>query len=258
MRGKLALWCLPDDAELEAYRHWLGEEEQVRHAGYGDPPRQRQYLRGRVLLRAVLSYYAPGVAPADWVVSADEHGKPALAPAPLSPCPQFNLSHSRGLTVLAVSFCGPVGVDVEWDHNPALTEQLARHYFSAAEHAALQQLPQARQQQRVVELWTLKEAFLKAQGLGLRLPLRRCSFAFDDPGGVVRCADPAPGLAAHRLWLLRPQADYQVALVLANEGETVPCDIEQHRLMPAALVNMNALEGRRQLTINPAILRESL
>lgn len=103
-----------------------------------------------------------GIAPEDQILNKTELGKPFL---PAHPEVHFNLSHSGHWAVCAVS-CDPVGVDVE---QPRCTMEIARRFFRPQELEGLDALPDL--QDRLNRLWTAKEAFIKALGGGLTVPL---------------------------------------------------------------------------------------
>lgn len=90
---------------------------------------------------------------------------------------QFNLTHTNGLIALAVTTQAPVGIDVEYLNRQAGIPKLASRYFSDEENSALYRLPAEAWSQRFYDLWTLKEAYLKACGTGLTTPLRDFSFS---------------------------------------------------------------------------------
>lgn len=140
-----------------------------------DPRARRRHASevGRKLVRTVLSRYAD-VAPDDWTFAADEHGRPRALGTALGDI-DFNLSHSETLAVCAVAR-GAIGVDVEDLARPAPLDVAAR-FFAPSETEALLAEPAERRSRRFYEYWVLKESYLKARGLGLRLPLDR--FAFD-------------------------------------------------------------------------------
>jgi 4'-phosphopantetheinyl transferase len=96
------------------------------------------------------------------VIVTDAHGKPHVAGDRIA----FNLSHSEALAIVAVSREGPLGVDLEYRGRPRDTAALARRYFTAAEAALVAADPDA-----FYRIWTRKEAWVKAQGAGLAIPL---------------------------------------------------------------------------------------
>jgi len=150
---------------------------------------RRQYALTRAMQRQVLSAYAPEVAPAQWEFEATSEGRPFLASAFEHTGLHFNLSHTEGLVAMAVCRHVRVGVDVEkMDRAPL---EVAERYFSAAEISQLRALPEEGQSRHFLRLWTLKEAWLKAMGMGISGGLDQMSFIFSsaDEFGFEREGD---------------------------------------------------------------------
>lgn len=118
-----------------------------------------------------------------WTFATTEFGKPLVTGPPAADI-AFNLSHTRGLVACAVSTGCDVGIDVEAVDGPASMLDLAAHYFSSREIADLQRCPAAERQTRFIELWTLKEAYVKAMSIGLSHPLHTFSFLFEPPASL--------------------------------------------------------------------------
>lgn len=180
------LWCaFPDDlldpAAAEACAELLSEEELARWQRFRPERRRREYLATHALARTALSYYRP-VAPRDWRFVTNAYGKPAPSPE----CGlRFNLSNSTGLAVcLTVDARLEVGVDVEAQQRAEEIAEVEYKVFSPAELAQLDALPATEQPDRYLSLWTLKEAYIKARGMGMALPLREISFLFDGAGAA--------------------------------------------------------------------------
>ena len=98
------------------------------------------------------------------------HGKPWLAPPDGSPAPRFSIAHAPGALLCAVAAGGELGCDVEAAArgSGASAERLARRYYAPAERAAMEALPAGEpRRRRFLELWTLKEAYVKALGRGI-------------------------------------------------------------------------------------------
>jgi 4'-phosphopantetheinyl transferase len=181
-----------DDQALWAeYGQWLSAEERAREQRFHQIRDQRRYRLSRALLRWALSQHVE-VPPPSWVFQSDKHGRPYIVhEAPTFRGLQFNLSHTHEHVVLAVRRGGLVGVDVEGGRTVAGSLTLADQFFAPSEVAALRALPTALQEQRFLALWTLKEAYVKARGLGLSIPLDRFGFEFaqapaDDPCQLLR------------------------------------------------------------------------
>ncbi len=136
------------------------------------------YIAAHLFLRQVLSRYA-AVPEKDWRFSTNAYGKPAIA-NPGYDWLQFNLSHTQGRVACAVARNRAVGVDVEQHKSLHDLSALCRHTFSPpeAEHVLSTPFPNE-QEQRFFSYWTLKEAYIKARGMGLSLPLHQFSFVQD-------------------------------------------------------------------------------
>ena len=135
---------------------------------------QRQSIVAWGTLRKLLSKYT-AVAPQSLVFGRNAYGKPHLVEPADTPI-QFNMSHTQGMILYAVTRGCPIGVDVEDTRRRAGGMELARRFFAQAEVAALEALPTHAQHDAFFRFWTLKEAYIKARGLGLSIPLQ--SFAF--------------------------------------------------------------------------------
>jgi 4'-phosphopantetheinyl transferase len=190
-------------------------------------------LASRALQRRALSActgpstpLTTGVAPDAWRFVAGTLGRPEIAaPAIASPL-RFSVANTHGLVGCAVTLGRDVGLDLEpWrDDAPA---ELIERCFAPDERAALLALPAAARPRRFVELWTLKEAYLKARGIGLDPPLELISFALDD--GPPRLAlDPAlaDDAAAWQLALWAPTPSHAAA-VCVRRGDGPPLTIHR-------------------------------
>lgn len=150
------------DAEL------LGDEERARALRFLRDSDRAQFVVGWTLVRRSLSRYAD-VEPCEWQFERSPHGKPRIHRRFDSRL-EFSLSHSHGVCLVAIASGGAVGVDVERADSDAPTDALAGRCLSPAERRSLDELPEAARPGRFFELWTRKEAYAKARGLGLSLP----------------------------------------------------------------------------------------
>jgi 4'-phosphopantetheinyl transferase len=183
-----------DESALEAALAVLSSSERARCARFVFARHRRDFAIAHALLRQTLScQYA--IAPDEWEFVADAGGKPMLS-ADLAAAAglRFNLAHTEGLVACAVSRIGDVGVDVEALRHHRDELGIARRYFSPAEAADLEHCAPADRPVRFIELWTLKEAYIKAVGAGLLLPLDGFTFRFDGASAlrfVLDSRDPA-------------------------------------------------------------------
>jgi 4'-phosphopantetheinyl transferase len=208
-----------DDPVLLRHGEALLTAEELAHRDrYAFEQGRREFLLTRVLVRTSLSRHAP-VAPQEWRFAIGEHGRPSilLPPVQLS----FNLSNTDGLVACLVSPDAEVGVDVEAIDRLREIALIVDRYFSPSEAAALRAEPESRRRARFFDYWALKEAYLKARGLGLSIPLY--DFSFDLSEGAPITVRFAPELADERSrWsfaLLRPTPRHVVAVALRFDAE---------------------------------------
>jgi 4'-phosphopantetheinyl transferase len=178
--GGLDIWWvhLPDieyQVLFDCYASCLSQQEYQRLQSRRLPKGQFQFLFTRIVLRHLLSAYHPLIAPVQWQVNRSESGRPYLltAQTPLS----FNLTHTNDCLVFAFSQFADPGIDVECLSRAVEYENIAQRYFATQEYCELKQLPKAEQVEFFYRLWTLKEAAVKASGLGLARGLRQFQFS---------------------------------------------------------------------------------
>jgi 4'-phosphopantetheinyl transferase len=179
--GDLHLWyCnydgVRDPKLLAAYHALLRDDERAKRAKLVFEKDRHEFLVTRALVRSVLSRYAP--VPLDaWEFGKNAYGRPFARNPELGGL-AFNLSHSNGMVVCAVSRGHTeMGVDVE-DAERTSVVDIADQFFSKSEVAALNALPAELRPRRFFWYWTLKEAYIKARGMGLSVPLDKFSFSF--------------------------------------------------------------------------------
>lgn len=155
------LICDADHLILPHYaQRLLSPPERTRLENMKSPQQAKLFLLGRYLLRQLL---APVLqqAPEQLDIRLDDKGKPQLADSGW----HFNISHSANLLVLAFGNQGQLGIDIEGRHLSELQiQRLAKRYFAPEEQAWLSQ---DHTQARFLQLWTIKEAVLKAHGGGI-------------------------------------------------------------------------------------------
>ncbi len=207
-----------DDPVLRRAEALLTAEELAHRDRYTFEQGRREFLLTRVLARTSLSRHAP-VAPQEWRFALGAYGRPSILSPRVSL--SFNLSNTDGLVACLVSPDAEVGVDVEAIDRPRETAAIVDRCFSPSEAAAVRAEPESRRHARFFDYWVLKEAYLKARGLGLSIPLRDLSFELPEGGPIaVRFA---PALADERSrWsfaLLRPTPRHVVAAALRFDAE---------------------------------------
>ncbi len=166
---------IQDEQLLAEYQNLLPREELDRLGRFRFDTHKKRYLVGRALIRTILSR-CTGLDPKQIVLSREEYGRPYLLYSGRNPPPQFSLSYTDGLVGVALTIECRVGIDVENTSRELDCLEIAENYFSPAEYRELKQLSESPLKRRFFELWTLKEAYVKAQGSGLYLPLDEVSF----------------------------------------------------------------------------------
>lgn len=184
--AEVHLWLFvgPEDAgpaHAERCAALLSSDETVRMQRYRFPSDRLRYLFAHALVRTTLSHYLPSTPPAGWRFVANRHGRPEIAPGMAEIPLRFSLSHTQGLVACAVALGRDVGVDVEHLQPPVFDLGVASQPFAPIEVRGLTAQPEGVRRERFFSLWTLKEAYIKARGLGLALPLDQFAFDLDRP-----------------------------------------------------------------------------
>jgi len=190
-------------------------------------------LATRAMQRTVLARYSPGIEPAALRFVKGEHGKPELAPEFGALGVFFNLAHTAGLVVLAVSRYRDVGVDAENIHERTTALRLARRYFTAEEARNLEALPIEQQPARFYSLWTLKESWMKATGRGLGAGLDNAAFSLDEEHRVAGLSFAAYDASDWRFWQFSPSPEHVLALALRAPGATRAVTVRTREWRPA-------------------------
>jgi 4'-phosphopantetheinyl transferase len=148
----------------------LAEDELSRASRFVFERDRGHFVTARSILRSILSRYLRRPA-ASIVFSYAPEGKPRLHLEDADPPLRFNLSHSNGLAVYAVSRNREIGIDVERIRSGFNGEAIAQRFFSSKELAELRSLPLEQTDEGFFLCWTRKEAYVKARGSGLGISL---------------------------------------------------------------------------------------
>src|SRR5262249_24011032 len=136
-------------------------------------------------------------------------GKPVLVEDDPRRPTYFNLSHSEDLCLVAVSRLGPVGVDVEKRRPPPNLLDIARRSFGRKDFALLDQLADPKRANLFLQIWTCKEAYLKATGEGLSSALRELDLLVPAGPGHMACrSDLETQQGVYQFLCLSPASDY--------------------------------------------------
>jgi 4'-phosphopantetheinyl transferase len=214
----LQLWCAyPSDVAVEeverACTAVLSQDERTRMEAFRFDRSRREYLTTHALVRIALSHNC-SVAPESWSFRLNAYGKPTAEPD----CGlRFNSSNCPDLVVCLIAQGRAVGVDAEPYGRAGQIAELANEVFSPQELAQLDRLCEGDRFERALSLWTLKEAYIKARGTGLSLPLRKLSFLFGDREGMRLELHPDLGDEAERWrFCLLERAAHRIALMIES------------------------------------------
>jgi 4'-phosphopantetheinyl transferase len=131
---------------------------------------RKRFVLARGMLRELLGTYLL-IAPTEIRLRYGIHGKPAVDAPTGGSLLEFNLSHSNNIAVYAFSWGRELGIDVEQFRPDIARAEIARRYFSMREIAELNALPPELRTEGFFLCWTRKEAYIKAKGEGLHIPL---------------------------------------------------------------------------------------
>lgn len=196
----------------------LSADERTRAARFHFLRDRQRYTATRALLRMLLSGYL-GLNPQELVFSYSKSGKPSLNSGDNEKL-EFNVSHSGEIALLAFTRDRDVGVDVEQIRENFDHEAIAGRFFSVPEQQQLAALPMAERYRGFFRCWTRKEAYIKAEGSGLSLPLQQFDVSLG-AGAPSLLLATRPDSAEAARWTLRevPAGEgYVAALCVQGDG----------------------------------------
>ncbi|MEO6809945.1 MAG: 4'-phosphopantetheinyl transferase superfamily protein [Isosphaeraceae bacterium] len=216
------VWRIPLDQPkgvVGRLRRVLSEDERERADRFRMELHRDHFTAGRGVLRQILGGYL-GVGADALVFRKGTFGKPGLAGAEGESSIRFNLTHSGGLALLAVTSRREVGVDIEQVRPMDDAEQIITRFFSRKEQADFLSLPRGQRTAAFFRGWTRKEAYMKATGEGFALALDRfdVSISPDEPARLLH-VEGRPGEPERwSLADLAPGPGFQGALVVEASG----------------------------------------
>jgi 4'-phosphopantetheinyl transferase len=200
----ISLWWVALDRPRDDWpelENSLSIEERARAERFGTELLKQRWIAGRATLRMLLGPVL-GIAPSALPLTRGRRGRPQLAAAPID----FNVSHTRGMALIAIADAAPegmrIGVDVEHRERQVNADGLARKFLSEREREGLAVMAPEQRRHRFLRLWTCKEAMSKATGDALAAPFRRLDVSIDE--GLTLVAGPPPYLPGD--WSLHPAA----------------------------------------------------
>jgi 4'-phosphopantetheinyl transferase len=201
---EVQLWRVDLNALGEQEGRWqavLSSDESARASRFHFPRDRHRFIAARALLRMILASYL-ATDPSKLAFSYSDKEKPSLGPSYAQWGITFNISHSGGIALLAFTRGRQIGVDVELIRHDFDLEGIARRFFSANEQEQLAALPEAEKPEAFFRCWTRKEAYIKATGDGLSLPLSQFDVSVAEHSPSVLLATRPDASEASR-WLLQ-------------------------------------------------------
>lgn len=237
-------WCPPpeiltlDSSEVHVWRASLDlpasrtqrleqplslDEREKAERFYFQKDRKR-FIVTRGLLRMILSLYLE-IEPGQLRFDYDIYGKPTLARESGEAGLCFNLSHSHGIALYAVTRNREIGVDIERVRADVEIQQIAERFFSPQEYETLCALPSNMQAEAFFACWTRKEAYIKARGEGLAFPLNQfdVSLAPGEPAALLSTKGDPQEASRWSLHELDPGPGYVAALAVEGYGWRLKC-----------------------------------
>jgi 4'-phosphopantetheinyl transferase len=200
------------DAALGEAVSLLSPAERSRFDRFIRDEDRRGYALAHALLRNTLSSLI-GSKPEALTFEADSYGKPRLsAPADVS----FSLTHTNGLVACAVARGREIGIDAEAIDRPIDAHGIANRYFTESETGYITEGKGEQKHERFFEVWTLKEAFLKATGRGMSQSLEAISFELEENETVRYSLAPGNADAGWQFALFRPTTRHLLAVGISS------------------------------------------
>jgi 4'-phosphopantetheinyl transferase len=196
---------------------YLASDEKQRASRFRFANDANRFIVARGILRELAGAYLRR-PPAALCFVNGPFGKPALQPDPVAPDLRFNLAHSDEFAVYAFTLAREVGIDVERVRPEAVRQGIEKHHFSAREQHELRTLSDKLRPEGFFLCWTRKEAYVKARGEGLHLPLSSFDVSLTPGRPPVLNSGDQERWSMHSFY---PAEDFVGALVVEGHGSQV-------------------------------------
>jgi len=220
--NQVDIWQIDIGGEADSIqerRSLLSSDEVERADRFHFEKHRRRFVKARAAMRQILGAYA-GIPAKELSFAYGAKGKPHLSGDAEKSAIQFNLSHSQDAAILAVTRGLTVGIDIEWINPEFATEEIATRFFAQGEVECLQTLPVAERADGFFACWTRKEAYIKALGDGLSVPLDSFEVGFGPgtPAALLQVKTDPGEVARWSMYDLEVAQGYRAALVVQGKG----------------------------------------
>jgi 4'-phosphopantetheinyl transferase len=215
--------CLDQSAaQMDKFQSTLDDDERSKADRFYFSRDRRRFIVARGILKSLIGHYL-GKAPERISLSYGVHGKPALAVESDAEAIRFNLSHSHGSALYALTRGREIGVDLELIRGDLKAAQIADQFFSRNEIMTLRALSPNVREYAFFLCWTRKESYIKARGEGLSMPLDQFDVSLI-PGEPAALLSTRPDSDEALNWSLRnltPASGYAAALAVEGRDWTL-------------------------------------
>ena len=182
------------------------------------------YIIAHAALRRILAGYLE-LDPSQLEFREGPFGKPELVSNAQGEPLNFNLSHSHETALVAVTVRREVGVDIEYIKREFEWQEVAERFFAPGEIARLRVLPQEQQQRAFFSCWTRKEAYIKAKGGGLSIPLQDFEVSLSpwEPASLISCISDPQEATRWSLAEVDAGPEYTAAVAVQGHGWRLKC-----------------------------------
>jgi 4'-phosphopantetheinyl transferase len=218
-KSEIHLWkiCL-SNSSAERLFSWLCSAEQEKAKGFKTDILSHRYIVAHAAMRNILSkYFGNSATSLDLIQALNQ--KPLIRQSQNYLDLHFSLSHSHEVAILAVSQACIIGVDIEHIRPISNVTQIAKRFFATSEYERLKQSSNAQQLILFFKIWTAKEAFLKAQGIGISNHLNQFSITLNHKQEPIGIEQQQKDTKEWRLYRLLTFPKYESTLALKNTSE---------------------------------------
>ena len=225
--GNVHVWrasLVPKSDIISEFRALLSTDEIVRADRFHFEKHRVAFTVRRGILRQLLGKYL-GRPPVTDTFPSNQYGKPGLPDSYSHSDIHFSISHSAGVGLFAFSRGRDLGVDIEAVRTDIEYCALSERFFSKLERQTLRSLPPDRQCEAFFACWSRKEAYIKARGMGLSMPLDQfdVTLAPHDPARLIATRDNPANAASWTMYNIDAGQEYAGALAVEGNVSRIYC-----------------------------------